>query len=434
MVSDCCIHNCPNKRVRKHAPNQDVYMDIEDPDLDLETDHDEEDETDSQTLLDKQSLTSKKRTQIRIRLSSSKYDYELPDKMARLHVFPLGDLVQLELWIKACLPYMKQQDKWIVTKNTKICSEHFLPTDYNDVNNPKLLKCQAVPSVFRVGKVAKSVTQTVDGVPLWVKVMDQTMAAPTKRGLKRRFIGPLPVGSTQSGYCRALGCESSTDSLKSQDLTFHRFPFGDPDRLKKWERAVGIKNFKAASHWSLCSRHFSRDCYQITTQVVSTIRKTSLSKKVKLKKRVRILKPDAVPTLFKLPARKLMNQVDVSAPYLQPRVILRGLYDPAPISCPSPQEDVEEPLEEEEEEDMDVEPMKPMDLAIVGTTNDHNYMKTENSSEKEIATLKAYVERLKDQVMTASQKVKSLKISVSALKYQFELEQQSQQNSNDPIR
>ena len=58
-----------------------------------------------------------------------------------------------------------------------------------------------------------------------------------------------------------------------------RFPLTRPSLCKKWEAAVRRKNFKPTKYSSICSEHFTPDCF-----------KRECNNK--------LLKEDAVPTIF----------------------------------------------------------------------------------------------------------------------------------------
>lgn len=58
-----------------------------------------------------------------------------------------------------------------------------------------------------------------------------------------------------------------------------RFPLTRPDLCKKWEAAVKRKNFKPTKYSSICSEHFTPDCF-----------KRECNNK--------LLKENAVPTIF----------------------------------------------------------------------------------------------------------------------------------------
>ncbi|KFW92456.1 THAP domain-containing protein 1, partial [Phalacrocorax carbo] len=66
---------------------------------------------------------------------------------------------------------------------------------------------------------------------------------------------------------------------KLKVLLIYRFPLTRPDLCKKWEAAVKRKNFKPTKYSSICSEHFTPDCF-----------KRECNNK--------LLKENAVPTIF----------------------------------------------------------------------------------------------------------------------------------------
>lgn len=66
-------------------------------------------------------------------------------------------------------------------------------------------------------------------------------------------------------------------------VVFHRFPT-DPVIRKRWVVALMRKNFIPSGHSRLCSKHFTEGSYQIRPNRI-----------------LKLLKPDAVPTLFDFP-------------------------------------------------------------------------------------------------------------------------------------
>ncbi|CAG9819943.1 unnamed protein product [Phaedon cochleariae] len=58
--------------------------------------------------------------------------------------FPFKRPDILELWIKAV-----SSENWTPTKSSKLCGEHFLPTDDSGIpGTARFLKADAVPSIF----------------------------------------------------------------------------------------------------------------------------------------------------------------------------------------------------------------------------------------------------------------------------------------------
>ncbi|GFO10331.1 THAP domain-containing protein 1 [Plakobranchus ocellatus] len=288
------------------------------------------------------------------------------NKEILFHPFPRKDLKKLKEWLSVVRPFVRNADAWRITRWVKICSDHFLPSDYMNMGR-KVLKKDAVPSVFTGCKPIKSL------------------------GLTETY------QNANVSPCAALGCPSKFtycgDILKPSDegRSFYCFPLTRPDILEKWEVAVGRKGYKATHTQRLCSRHFTRD---------------SFIGKGRLTKHFQKLRPDAVPTLFTLPPLDLLDQVEPSAPYLQPKVVLYKV------------------------DELDFEPPKQF-TAPAGTcqhipfkalTCDHTYHKAKADTVEEMNRLGLVIEALKNQVMTSSHRVKSLKLSVTALKRQYELE------------
>ena len=213
----------------------------------------------------------------------------------------------------------------------------------------------------------------------------------------------LPYRKRSGRYrCRALGCTSMSPErdvygtkLWDADLSFHKIPYR-LDIFKKWVEAVGRRDIQPSASWYLCSRHFTPDCFNMYNG------------------QAKRLKPSSVPTLFWLPPPELLHCVEPSAPYLQPRVVLQRVDEPEPPVKPVRPQIAELPVY-----------IAPREAIMEATMHDHMYIKVEEDPEEEVARLKTLLEELKDKVMSTSQRVKSLKISVSALKYQYQLEKES---------
>lgn len=77
--------------------------------------------------------------------------------------------------------------------------------------------------------------------------------------------------------CSAYGCKNRYD--KDKPVSFHKFPLTRPSLCKQWEAAVKRKNFKPTKYSSICSEHFTPDCF-----------KRECNNK--------LLKENAVPTIF----------------------------------------------------------------------------------------------------------------------------------------
>ncbi|CAI6365948.1 unnamed protein product [Macrosiphum euphorbiae] len=83
-------------------------------------------------------------------------------------------------------------------------------------------------------------------------------------------------------FCSGFNCISSSDVRK--DLSFHKFPLKEKERLQKWVHAVRRKDFKPTSSSTLCSLHFNENDFY--SAVVSG---------------KQMLKKSAVPTILNFP-------------------------------------------------------------------------------------------------------------------------------------
>uniref|UniRef100_A0A3Q3JLC5 THAP domain-containing protein 1 n=1 Tax=Monopterus albus TaxID=43700 RepID=A0A3Q3JLC5_MONAL len=83
-------------------------------------------------------------------------------------------------------------------------------------------------------------------------------------------------------------CVDSCWNTKRANLTFHRFPLGDAERLRQWLFALNM-DVKTPLHilskLFVCQKHFQHDDYYDAANQPS--------------RRGRLLKPNAVPTQFR---------------------------------------------------------------------------------------------------------------------------------------
>ncbi|GFO01847.1 THAP domain-containing protein 1 [Plakobranchus ocellatus] len=263
-------------------------------------------------------------------------------------------------------PYVLNPETWHITVFSpwlKICSDHFRVKDYVGVDYKRVLRIDALPSIF-------------------------TRCTPVKDlGLKKTS----PSKKSPRTSCAALGCENS---LHSGNLSkpwagsrlLYSFPLGRPALLKKWEVAVGRKAFAAQKSHRLCSRHFTSDSF-IGNPYYRKLRK------------------DAVPTQFTFPPLDLSNQVDPFAPYLQPQVVLNRVDEPEPQLLRDPR-------------------IVSGNIPYQALAIDHNYQKAEVNVAGEISRFKFIINTLRDDIISTSQRMKVLKISVCSLKHQYQLEQE----------
>lgn len=79
--------------------------------------------------------------------------------------------------------------------------------------------------------------------------------------------------------CSAYGCKNRYH--KDKNISFHKFPLARPDVCEKWVTAIKRRNFKPTKYSSICSQHFTKNSFRQDCNN-------------------RVLKDDAVPSLFKL--------------------------------------------------------------------------------------------------------------------------------------
>ncbi|XP_041029501.1 THAP domain-containing protein 5-like isoform X1 [Carcharodon carcharias] len=60
--------------------------------------------------------------------------------------------------------------------------------------------------------------------------------------------------------CSALDCKNRFK--KGSGITFHRFPISRPDLMAKWLKAVARENWMPSPRATLCSDHFTKDCFE----------------------------------------------------------------------------------------------------------------------------------------------------------------------------
>lgn len=85
----------------------------------------------------------------------------------------------------------------------------------------------------------------------------------------------------------AYGCNNSVADYK-RGISFHTLPLNNPDLLKKWLAKLRLENPPIRKSSRLCSEHFEKDCFErgLRAELMPDV------------KQRRILKPDAVPTIF----------------------------------------------------------------------------------------------------------------------------------------
>lgn len=183
--------------------------------------------------------------------------------------------------------------------------------------------------------------------------------------------------------CSAYGCKNRYH--KDKDISFHKFPLARPDVCGKWVAAMRRNNFKPTKYSSICSQHFTKDCF-------------------KRECNNRVLKENAVPSLFTF-------NLSIKA---------ESLEDPFPseIHFPLCLPLTSDPVVEEEEEES--EPGRSMadtrcDTASVSC--DHNYTAEDSARQKRrIEQLEKQLECLRKKLKTTQQKCRRQERQLKRLK------------------
>ncbi|MCP4485800.1 MAG: THAP domain-containing protein [Gammaproteobacteria bacterium] len=94
--------------------------------------------------------------------------------------------------------------------------------------------------------------------------------------------------------CAALNCKSGYDSHPTpKSVTFHRFPWKNPDLLKRWQKNLCRADFAPTKGSRVCSLHFTEADFQSERADTNECRKSSRGGFQR-----RRLKLTAEPTLF----------------------------------------------------------------------------------------------------------------------------------------
>ncbi|KAJ1205414.1 hypothetical protein NDU88_000849 [Pleurodeles waltl] len=166
--------------------------------------------------------------------------------------------------------------------------------------------------------------------------------------------------------CSAYGCRNRYD--KEKPISFHKFPLTRPEICEKWEAAVRRNNFKPTKYSSICSEHFTPDCF-----------KRECNNK--------LLNDNAVPTIFSFSENKNKNEDHKEQKELCP--------PPPPPFPPDPMADAPVTL-------LMSPPNAPDHLAI---SCDHNYTVEDTVHQrKRIQQLEEQVDKLKKKLKLAQQK------------------------------
>ncbi|XP_009881613.1 PREDICTED: THAP domain-containing protein 1 [Charadrius vociferus] len=173
------------------------------------------------------------------------------------------------------------------------------------------------------------------------------------------------------------------DLLITDKKANSRFPLTRPDLCKKWEAAVKRKNFKPTKYSSICSEHFTPDCF-----------KRECNNK--------LLKENAVPTIF-----------CYTEPSEKPEEFAEQPEDPLPPPPP--------PLSQIDARFVDpsigllMPPLQtPSNLAVFC---DHNYTVEDTVHQrKRIQQLEEQVEKLRKKLKTAQQRCRRQERQIEKLR------------------
>ncbi|XP_062830226.1 THAP domain-containing protein 1 isoform X2 [Anolis carolinensis] len=165
----------------------------------------------------------------------------------------------------------------------------------------------------------------------------------------------------------------------------HAFPLTRPDLCKKWEAAVRRKNFKPTKYSSICSEHFTPDCF-----------KRECNNK--------LLKDNAVPTIF------CHTEVNVKSEDSQEPVAIQAPSSPSPP--PLPQTD---PRLVDPSIGLLMPPLHtPNNIAVFC---DHNYTVEDTVHQrKRIQQLEEQVDKLRKKLKTAQQRCRRQEKQIEKLR------------------
>ena len=93
-------------------------------------------------------------------------------------------------------------------------------------------------------------------------------------------------------WCVAHSCTNDQPMKDGKFLSYHRFPLNSTKLLDKWLQNVNRDGYKPTKTATLCSEHFEPDCFE--EDLYAKYMGRSPGKRPQF-----ILKPDAVPTIFK---------------------------------------------------------------------------------------------------------------------------------------
>ncbi|KAM9330640.1 THAP domain-containing protein 1 [Gastrophryne carolinensis] len=176
--------------------------------------------------------------------------------------------------------------------------------------------------------------------------------------------------------CSAYGCKNRYD--KDKPISFHKFPLTRPILCKKWEAAVRRADFKPTKYSSICSEHFTPDCF-----------KRACNNK--------LLKDNAVPTVFSYTDTKPSSTTPVKSE--EPNA-------PAPTPLAMPEIDPAIGL-------LLPPPYTPSHIAVIC---DHNYTVEDTVHQRRrIQQLEEQVDKLRKKLRIANQRCRRQERSLEKL-------------------
>ncbi|KAJ7335306.1 hypothetical protein JRQ81_013247 [Phrynocephalus forsythii] len=185
--------------------------------------------------------------------------------------------------------------------------------------------------------------------------------------------------------CSAYRCRNRYD--KEKPISFHKFPLTRPDLCKKWEAAVRRKNFKPTKYSSICSEHFTPDCF-----------KRECNNK--------LLKDNAVPTIF------CHTEPNVKSEEAQEPPEMPTPPSPSPSPPPSPKTD---PRLVDPSIGLLMPPLQPPNNIAVFC--DHNYTVEDTVHQrKRIQQLEEQVDKLRKKLKTAQQRCRRQEKQIEKLR------------------
>jgi hypothetical protein len=91
-------------------------------------------------------------------------------------------------------------------------------------------------------------------------------------------------------HCMVPKCTNGWKKTKGSDITYHRVPSGPTKSI--WLRNIRRDNPRKLNNSFVCSVHFTPDCFIPATEICG-------------RKKPKMLKPTAIPTLFEYTRKKL---------------------------------------------------------------------------------------------------------------------------------